>query len=59
MTQEKSSSEALEAAASAIDLEQGIGAPAAPVDSAGIASLALNASAAGPEVTEALSGFLQ
>jgi hypothetical protein len=58
MTQEKSSSEALEAAASAADLELGIGSPAAPIDSAGIASLALNASAAGPSVTEALSGFL-
>jgi tetratricopeptide (TPR) repeat protein len=58
MTQQESSIEALEAAASAVDLEQGIGAPAAAVDSAGIASLALNASAAGPEVTEALSGFL-
>jgi tetratricopeptide (TPR) repeat protein len=58
MTQDKSSTDALEAAASTVDLEQGIGAPAAAVDSAGIASLALNAPAAGPEVTEALRGFL-
>ena len=55
MTQEKSSPEALEDAASAADLEQSGGAPADP---AGIASLALNASAAGPAVTEALTGFL-
>src|SRR5471030_502868 len=56
MAQDKSPTEALEAAASAVDLERGLGSPA--VDSAGIASLALNASAASPAVTEALSGFL-
>jgi tetratricopeptide (TPR) repeat protein len=59
MTQEKSSPEALEATASAVDLEQAVGAPAAAADPAGIASLALNASVAGPAVTEALSGFLR
>jgi tetratricopeptide (TPR) repeat protein len=56
MTQEKSPTENSEAAASAGDREMGLGPPA--VDSAGIASLALNASAAGPAVTEALGGFL-
>jgi hypothetical protein len=56
MTQEESSTEALGAAASEGDIERGLGSPA--VDSAGIASLALNTSTAGPAVTEALRGFL-
>lgn len=56
MTLEESSTKALGAAASAGDVERDLGSPA--VDSAGIASLALNASAVGPAVTQALSGFL-
>jgi tetratricopeptide (TPR) repeat protein len=58
MTHDKFSPETLDAAASAADLEQGVGAPAAPLDAAGVASLALNASGAAPAVTEALTGFL-
>jgi hypothetical protein len=55
MTQDKSSTEALKAAAAAAYLERELG---WQVDSAGIASLALNASAADPAVTEVLGGFL-
>jgi len=58
MTQEESSTKAHEDIADAVDLEHGgIGASAAPLDPAGVASLGLNAST-NPAITEALSGFL-
>ena len=55
---EKNSSEALESAASAAILEEGIGASAAGVDAVGAASLAFNASASDPAVARELAGFL-
>jgi tetratricopeptide (TPR) repeat protein len=59
MTEKNSSNETLEAAASEGDLQEGIGASAAGVDSVGVASLALNASAADPAVARELGGFLR
>jgi tetratricopeptide (TPR) repeat protein len=47
-----------EAAGSAVDLPEGTGTSPAGVDSVGIASLALNASAADPAVARELGGFL-
>jgi len=58
MTETNSSTETLEAAPSAVDLQEGIGASPAGVDSVGVASLALNASAADPAVARELGGFL-
>ena len=58
MTENNSSPEPLEAAASAVDLQEGIGASAAGVDPVGVASLAFNASAADPAVARELGGFL-
>jgi tetratricopeptide (TPR) repeat protein len=58
MTEKNSTTETLEAAASAADLQEGTGTFSAGVDSLGVASLALNASAADPAVARELSGFL-
>lgn len=44
MTEKNSTTEPLEAAASEVDLQEGIGASTAGVDAIGAASLALNAS---------------
>jgi tetratricopeptide (TPR) repeat protein len=58
MTDKNSSPESTEAAASAVDLQEGIGASAAGVDALGVAGLALNASALDPAVARELGGFL-
>ncbi|MHB8478288.1 MAG: tetratricopeptide repeat protein [Steroidobacteraceae bacterium] len=58
MTKEESATEAEKNVADAVDLEQGIGGRATPIDPAGITSLALNANSTNPVITEALSGFL-
>jgi tetratricopeptide (TPR) repeat protein len=58
MTAKNSSTESSEAAASAVDLQEGIGTSAPGVDPVGVASLAFNASAADPAVARELSGFL-
>jgi tetratricopeptide (TPR) repeat protein len=58
MTEKSSSTEPLEAAASAVDLQEGFGTSAASVDPVGVASLALDASAADPAVARELGGFL-
>jgi hypothetical protein len=55
---EKNLSETLESAASAVILEEGIGASAAGVDAVGAANLAFNASASDPAVARELAGFL-
>jgi len=58
MTEKNSSTETLEAPASAADLQDGIGTSPGGVDSAGVVSLALNASGADPTVARELGGFL-
>jgi len=58
MTEKYSSTETSEAAASAVDLQEGIGASAAGVDPVGVASLAFSASAADPAVAREMGGFL-
>jgi len=58
MTEKDSSTEALEAAASAAGFEEETRTSFAGVDSLGVASLALNASTADPAVVRELSGFL-
>ncbi len=57
MTEKNSTTETSEAAA-AVDLEEATGSSPAGVDSVGIASFALNASAADPAVARELGGFL-
>jgi tetratricopeptide (TPR) repeat protein len=58
MAEKNSSTETSEAAASTVDFQEGIGASAAGVDSIGLASLAIDASAADPAVARELGGFL-
>src|SRR5665213_2065050 len=58
MTEKNSTTEPLEAAASEVDLQEGIGASTAGVDAIGVASLALNASTLDPAVARELGGFL-
>jgi hypothetical protein len=58
MTEKNSTTETLEASASAADLQEATRTSRAGADSVGVASLALNASAADPAVARELSGFL-
>ncbi len=57
-TEKNSSIESSEAAASAVDLQEGIATSVTGVDPAGVASLAFNASATDPAVARELGGFL-
>jgi hypothetical protein len=58
MTENKSSSEPLTSAGSGVELQDGTDASPAGVDASGAVGLALNASAADPEVARELGGFL-
>jgi len=58
MTEKSYSTDPSEAAASAVDLQEGFGTAAAGVDPIGVASLSLGASAADPAVARELGGFL-
>ena len=58
MTEKSSSTDPSEAAASAVDLQEGFGPSTAGVEPIGVASLSLGASAEDPAVARELGGFL-